>query len=150
MAGEPGIRRPKGHRGPPYLVTPVYPQDLLMATSCWSKRGFCPSSCCPVAFWAFLYPHPHLFLRYQITEASFINAELLDGGGWCPAGIREGVSVAEKWAVPRGKVGDKATECGHSSGLCFLPYKMEKGMGVGVRAMERESRSSPYVYLILT
>lgn len=60
-----------------------------------------------MAFWAFLHSHPHLLLPYQITWASFINVELLDGGGWCPAGICEGVSFAQKWTIPGVRLGTK-------------------------------------------
>lgn len=126
-AKDPQTQRPPG---PLYLVTSAYPQDLLVATSCLSRKKLCPSSCCPVAFWAFLHPHPHLLLPYQITGASFINAELLAGGGCNPAGICDRGCRAKKWAVLGSKVRDKATECGHSSGLCFLPDKMEKGWGL--------------------
>lgn len=104
-ARDPQTQRPPRAAIPANSYLPIRPTSGNFLLE--SGRGFCPSSCCPVAFWAFLHSHPHLLLPYQITWASFINVELLDGGGWCPAGICEGVSFAQKWTIPGARLGTK-------------------------------------------
>jgi hypothetical protein len=49
-----------------------------------------------------------------------------------------------------GGLGTKQQSVAAALACAFSPDKMGKGVGGGERALERESRSSPYVFLILT